>query len=175
MQKQNKLEVVNIRLVEGQSYLSGKPIKTKEDAIELIRKELSLYDREIFGVLNLTAGMRPINFNIVSMGTIKETLINPREFFKSIVLSNAAGVIAFHNHPSGNGTPSKEDIQVTRKLVAICNLMGVDFMDHIIVAGENITSIDQRLYQDTQKELGGLAADVVQKAEKKPKREGRSR
>ena len=73
--------------------------------------------------------------NVVSMGSLTETLVTGREFFKSAILSNARGVILIHNHPSGNFTPSKEDFLVTTKMCIGGDILGIDVWDHIMVAG----------------------------------------
>ncbi|MCQ4638647.1 JAB domain-containing protein [Anaerovorax odorimutans] len=133
----NELEVVNVRLVKEPSLYSDKAITGPDDAIRLMATELSQYDREVFCILNLKADGNVINMNIASMGTLHNTLVSPREIFKSSILSNAASIIAVHNHPSGTITPSREDM-ATAKMIKECGeLLGIKVLDHIIVGGEN--------------------------------------
>ena len=84
--------------------------------VELMAKELSQYDREVFCILNMKNNGQVINMNLVSVGTINASLVIHREVFKSSILANASAIIGLHNHPSGNVKPSKEDMIVTRKL-----------------------------------------------------------
>ena len=131
-----KIEVVNIRMVKEPSLYSTEKIKSPEDVLRVIAEELKTYDREVFAVLNLKTNGQPINLNICSMGTLDTSVVSPREVFKSCILSNSAAFIAVHNHPSGNLTPSQEDRDVTKRLLSCSELLGVKMLDHIIIAGE---------------------------------------
>lgn len=93
-----------------------------------------------FCVLNLKSNSQVINMNVVSVGTLNTALAHPREVFKSAVLSNAAGIILLHNHPSGNSYPSREDYNVTKRMLAAGEIMGIPVMDHVIVAGNDYYS-----------------------------------
>lgn len=132
-----KIEVVNIRMVKEPSLYSTEKIKSPEDVLRIIAKELSTYDREVFAVLNLKSNGQPINLNICSMGTLDSSMVSPREVFKSCILSNSAAFIAIHNHPSGNISPSQEDRDVTSRLLGCSELLGIKMLDHIVVAGES--------------------------------------
>lgn len=128
------IDVVAIRLIKKPRLFPHRKIATTEDAVNCIREELSLYDRETFCVLNLCTDGSVINFNEVSLGSLNSAVICPREVFKSCILSNASAVIFFHNHPSGNTKPSQEDYLVTKRLVETGELLGIKVVDHIIVA-----------------------------------------
>ncbi len=93
-----KIQVVNIRMVKEPSLYSAEKIRTPDDAIRVIAEELATYDREVFAVLNLKTNGQPINLNICSMGTLDASVVSPREVFKSCILSNSAAFIALHNH-----------------------------------------------------------------------------
>lgn len=101
-------------------------------AIRVMNEFLSQVDRELFCIVNLQADLTPINMNIVSVGSLNEALINPREIFKSAILSNAHSMMLIHNHPSGNLTPSTSDIQTTARMQELGELMGISLVDHII-------------------------------------------
>ena len=131
-----KVQVVNIRMVKEPSLYSTEKIKSPEDAIRIIADELATYDREVFGILNVKSNGQPINLNICSVGTIDSSMVSPREVFKSAILQNSSAFIAIHNHPSGNLTPSPEDHDVTKRLLACSDLLGIKMLDHIIVAGD---------------------------------------
>lgn len=134
--KENELKVVNVRLVKEPSLYSDEPIRTPQDVLKLIAKELSLYDREVFLILNLKYNGQVINMNICSVGTLNASLVSPREVFKSSILSNAGAFIAIHNHPSGNLDPSEDDKQLTKRLMECGRLLDIRLIDHIIVAAE---------------------------------------
>ena len=131
-----KVQVVNIRMVREPSLYSAERIRCPEDAIRVIADELATYDREVFAVLNLKTNGQPINLNICSVGTLDSSVVSPREIFKSCILSNSAAFVAIHNHPSGSLDPSQEDKDVTKRLLGASELIGVKMLDHIIVAGE---------------------------------------
>ena len=131
-----KIQVVNIRMVKEPSLYSAEKIRTPDDAIRVIAEELATYDREVFAVLNLKTNGQPINLNICSMGTLDASVVSPREVFKSCILSNSAAFIALHNHRSGSISPSQEDRDVTKRLLSCSELLGVRMLDHIIIGGE---------------------------------------
>ncbi len=134
-----ELKVVSVRLSEERSLFSPSQILTQEDAVELMGRELSQYDREVLCVLNLNTQRQIINMNIASMGTINASLVAPREIFKASILSNAAAILLMHNHPSGDAAPSAQDHAVTRRLVQCGILLGIQVLDHLIVGGGNGT------------------------------------
>ena len=133
---ENEIKVVNVRLVKEPSLYSTKEVTSPETVMEVVAGELKNYDREVFAVLNLKTNGKPINLHICSVGTLDAAMINPREAFKAIILSNAAAFICIHNHPSGNCEPSQADIAVTERLIKCGELMGIKMLDHIIIAGE---------------------------------------
>ena len=127
------LDRVAIRMVKEPPLYSSTPIRSPDDAVRLMAKMLKGYDREVFCIVNFRNDMTPINMNIVSMGTLNASLVHPREILKSSILSNAAHVMAFHNHPSGSLSPSQEDIQITDRLQKLLDLAGIPLLDHIII------------------------------------------
>lgn len=128
----DKLEQVAIRMVEQPPLYSKEPMNNPDAAIRVMNEFLSQMDRELFCIVNLQADLTPINMNIVSVGSLNEALINPREIFKSAILSNAHSMMLIHNHPSGNLTPSTSDIQTTARIQQLGELMGISLVDHII-------------------------------------------
>lgn len=133
---ENEIKVVNVRLVKEPSLYSTKEVTSPEAVMEVVAGELKNYDREVFAILNLKTNGKPINLHICSVGTLDAAMINPREAFKAIILSNAASFICVHNHPSGNCEPSQDDIAVTERMVRCGELMGIKMLDHIIIAAE---------------------------------------
>lgn len=87
---------------------------------------------------------RVIGIHTVSIGNLNSAIVSPREVFKAAILANAASIIVGHNHPSGDVTPSPEDIQVTTTLQQAGKLLGIEVLDHIIVGEEGAhTSLKQ--------------------------------
>ena len=140
---ENELEVVNIRLVKEPSLYSEQTLDSPQAVVELMAKELSQYDREVFCILNMKNNGQVINMNLVSVGTINASLVIPREVFKSSILANASAIIGLHNHPSGNVKPSKEDMIVTRKLQKCGQLLGIELLNATI-GGKPV--VDDQLY-----------------------------
>lgn len=136
-EKAFKLDMVSVRLVKDAPVLSGVKIVSPESAVEALGSVMSEIDREVVAVINLKADGIPINASFVSVGTINAALTEPRELLKASLLSNAANVIMIHNHPSGNLTPSKQDISLTNRMIEVFSLMGMPLLDHVIVGGDN--------------------------------------
>ena len=128
-----EMDRVSIRMVKEPPLLSEKPITGPESAIEILNDYLGDFDREVMVLVNLRNDGKPINMNIMSMGTINASFACPREALKASILSNASSVILFHNHPSGNLKPSREDIKSTSKLISAYSLMDINVLDHIIL------------------------------------------
>lgn len=89
-------------------------------------------DTESFGVLLLNTRRRAIGCEVISSGTLDTLLIHPREVFRAAIVMNAAALILFHNHPSGDIQPSEADIKVTRDLIRAGQLLRIDILDHLI-------------------------------------------
>lgn len=136
----NELQVVNVRLVKEPSLYSTDKIMSPQDAVNVIAEDLATWDREMFGVLLLKTNGQPIALNICSIGTLDSALVSPREIMKAVVLSSAASCLFIHNHPGSDHAelaPSQEDRDVTRRLMEACEIIGVRFLDHVIVGAGN--------------------------------------
>ena len=122
------------RRVESQSkWFSNKPIASPSDVanifIPLLRDEV----KEKFIVVSLNSANRIIRYNIISTGSLTESIVHPREVFKVAIENNSANIVLLHNHPSGNCDASFADIKITKKLVEAGKLLGIEVFDHIIV------------------------------------------
>lgn len=126
---------VRLKLAETETLYSSQPMSTPERAAEVMADMLAQLDRECCCVVNLDNSLRPLNFNIVSIGGINQALIPVQNVFKAAILSNASSVMLFHNHPSGNLNPSREDVLITQRLLEAGRLMQIPVNDHIIVGG----------------------------------------
>lgn len=109
---------------------------TPQDAANYMMDRLRYERREHFVVLHLDAKSRLIGEEIASIGSLNASIVHPREIFKTALKRSAAAIICLHNHPSGDPSPSYEDIEVTGRLVEAGTLLGVEVLDHIII-GEN--------------------------------------
>jgi DNA repair protein RadC len=97
--------------------------------------------KEVFKVLLLNRANRFIREVFISEGTLDASIVHPRDVFKEALLEPAAGIILIHNHPSGNPSPSDEDLRITKQLVDAGRLLGIKVYDHIILAGESYRSL----------------------------------
>jgi len=106
-----------------------------EQVFEMFRN-LRCETKEHFVVLHLDGKNRIVCFDRVSIGTLNQAIVHPREVFKTACLSNAAAIILVHNHPTGDPTPSSEDLALTRRIRESGEILGIKVLDHIIVGDE---------------------------------------
>ena len=99
---------------------------------------------EQFGVLLLDTKRRVIRTRVLSVGTLDASVVHPREVFREATAANAAAIVLFHNHPSGDPEPSEEDYTLTRRLIAAGVLMGIDVVDHIILGDVRYCSLREK-------------------------------
>lgn len=174
---QKTLNKVSIRLVNDVPLVSESSLSTPEKAVEIVADYIKGMDREVLSVINLNAKLQPINFSIISIGAVDQTLAVPRDVLKSAILSNAAHMMVMHNHPSSNLTPSREDVKMTSRLIDICELVGIPLVDHIIVGPKNKDYFSMRLqdavnfksdikYADKLEFLNFKSSDNVKVAER---------
>lgn len=118
---------------DGEPITVSRSLCTPKDAAALLQELLQDEPSEVFGMLCLTTKHGVIAYHEVSRGTLDSTLVHPREVFKAAVVANAAAIVVAHNHPSGDPTPTPDDVAVTRRLVATGDLLGIAVLDHIVV------------------------------------------
>jgi DNA repair protein RadC len=123
-------------------------LKTPREIARHLLPQYGASPVEQFGVLMLDTKNHVVRVKIVSMGSLDSTVVHPREVFREAAAASAASIILFHNHPSGDPTPSPEDIELTRRLVEAGDIMGIDVLDHLILA-------DHRYF--SMREAGGVA------------------
>lgn len=119
-------------------------IRRPEDAAELCMASMRHLDREHFRVLLLDTKHRVLGDEQVSIGHLNASLVHPRELFKGAIRRSAAAVILVHNHPSGDPTPSSEDLDVTGRLAAAGKILGIEVLDHIIIGDNQYASFKER-------------------------------
>lgn len=101
-------------------------------------------DRELFVIVCLDTRHKPTAISTISQGTLNSSLVHPREVFKTAMLANAAAIALIHNHPSGDSSPSPEDIAVTKRLAKAGELLDIKVLDHIVIGDNQWTSLLQR-------------------------------
>lgn len=131
---------------ESANYEVEKNIKSPLAAKNIINTVLELNNEcvEKFGILALDTKNNVIGIHIISIGSLNASIVHPREVFKAAILNNACSIILFHNHPSGDVTPSNEDIETTKRLVESGKIMGITVFDHIIVGENNYCSMKDK-------------------------------
>jgi len=107
-------------------------------------EDMSLLDREHFRIINLNTKNMVLAVDTCSIGTLNSSLVHPREVFKAPLRRSSAAIIALHNHPSGDPTPSKEDLEITKRLVDAGKLLGIPLLDHIIIGAQKYVSLKER-------------------------------
>lgn len=146
MEAYNTVSWVKLMLVkDGSKPLAmEKRINSSLDIYNIATRTLQGYfgghDREEFVVIGLNAKNEIIFLNSVSVGSLSASIVHPREVFKAAILGNASCLILCHNHPSGDPAPSPEDIDITKRLVAAGDILGIKIMDHIIIGDDRYTS-----------------------------------
>lgn len=98
---------------------------------------------EQFGMVQLDARHRVMLTALLSVGTLDETLAHPREVFRMAAVGGAAAIVVFHNHPSGDPTPSENDVALTARLVEAGAIMGIDVLDHLVLADASYYSFQE--------------------------------
>jgi len=126
------------RLLPGQAYCSSK------DAYQHFHERLCDYRKEVFLALLLDSKNRLIREVQISEGSLNASIVHPREVFAPVLRESAAAILFVHNHPSGDPTPSREDLEITSRLKQVGELMGVRVLDHIIIGNGDYVSLADR-------------------------------
>jgi DNA repair protein RadC len=116
-------------------------IEGPEDVYKIVGPEMQALKQECVKVLLLDARNRLIKVETVSLGTLNENVIHPREVFRPAIENNAASIILVHNHPSGDAEPSDSDIEITREIMKAGEIIGIRFQDHVIIGSKEFISL----------------------------------
>jgi DNA repair protein RadC len=140
-----RVKIVTLKLVKENSFLyPDRNVRSPEDAYKLLKQFLVEVDREYFIVVCFDTKNQPTAINVCHIGSLNASIVHPREVLKQAILSNSASVIVAHNHPSNDPTPSREDIEVTRRLVEAGKIIGIDVLDHLIVCADKFISLKEK-------------------------------
>ena len=124
---------------------AGAPaLQSPAEAARYLLPRYSARPVETFGLLALDARHRLRREAVVSVGCLTASLVHPREVFQEAVVSRAAALVLFHNHPSGDPEPSAEDLALTRRLAAAGSLMGIEVLDHLVLGAGRYVSLKDR-------------------------------
>lgn len=135
------------RAADAQSVVPTTPstrpvISDAEDAARIARPVMRLAEQETFVMLCLTVRNTLVGEpHVVAIGTLTGVEVHPRDVFRGAIAANAAGIVVLHNHPSGDPTPSAEDIELTRRLKACGDLLRIPVIDHVVVTADRSVSI----------------------------------
>lgn len=139
------IPIVTVQLVRERTYASPvRVISSPLDAYHLLQAWLEARDRECVALVLLDARHRVLALHLVSIGSLNASLVHPRECFKPAILANASAVLLAHNHPSGDASPSQEDLALTQRLKQAGELLGIPVLDHLILGQETFISLKER-------------------------------
>ncbi|GEK29824.1 UPF0758 protein YsxA [Kurthia zopfii] len=116
-------------------------VKHPDDAAEFLMPDMAQLLQEHFAVLFLNVKNEIIHKQTIFIGSLNASIVHPREIFREAVKRSAASIICAHNHPSGNPTPSPEDIEVTKRIAEAGLIIGIDLLDHIIIGDHKYISM----------------------------------
>lgn len=119
-------------------------VHSPEDAAALVMAQMRHLDREQFQVLLLDTKHQVLAIELISVGSLNSTVVHPRELFKIAIRRSAHAVILVHNHPSGDPTPSREDVDLTRRLVQAGRILGIEVLDHLVIGDGRFVSLRRR-------------------------------
>lgn len=141
----NHISVVSVKLVkEKQIHKYLEPIRKPNDAASIMRDLIGDKDRENLLVIGVDTKGNITHIEYAHRGTLTDTTIHSREIYKAAIISNSKGIIIGHNHPSGDVSPSEADNLATEKIRQAGEIIGIDLIDHIIVANDSYYSIKEK-------------------------------
>ena len=143
----NRINIVTIKTEKVKSMLvDNKNLTSPKDAYKIANQYLYGVDREHMILLTLDTKNKITSISTISIGSLDQSIVHPREVFKTAILSNASSIILAHNHPSGDTTPSRADISITHRIKESGNLLGISLLDHIILGDDTYLSLKEKGY-----------------------------
>jgi DNA repair protein RadC len=119
-------------------------IRSPHDIYDLLSTDLRYLQHELFVCVFLNSKNHVIGTETLSVGSLNTSVVHPREVYKSAIKRSCASIICVHNHPSGDPTPSREDIELTERLIASGKIVGIDMLDHVILGGDSFYSLKEQ-------------------------------
>ncbi|WP_077327230.1 RadC family protein [Virgibacillus siamensis] len=121
-------------------------IRSPEDGADYVMEEMRHLNQEHFVVLFLNTKNQIIHRQTIFIGSLNASIVHPREVYREAVKRSAASIICAHNHPSGDPSPSQEDIHVTRRLVESGKMIGIELLDHLVIGDRKFVSLKEKGY-----------------------------
>jgi DNA repair protein RadC len=132
------------RRIGSHKWEPGQSLRSSEDVFRHFRDDLEKEKRELFYVVLLNNKNKKIRDVKISEGSLTASLVHPREVYNPVIRESAAAVIFVHNHPSGDPAPSPEDIEITRRLKEVGDVMGIRVLDHVVVGRDRYFSFNDK-------------------------------
>ncbi len=133
-----------LAILTSRLKVKNKPLSNAQMVKSFLRLHLEQKEREHFSVMFLDTQNRLIEYQIMFMGTIDSATISPREVVKTALQLNARSVIVAHNHPSGDATPCQQDINITKLLISVLELVEIKLLDHMVIGHNEIISLSEQ-------------------------------
>jgi DNA repair protein RadC len=121
-------------------------IRSPEDGANFVMNDMRFLSQEHFVCLYLNTKNQVLHKKTIFIGSLNASIVHPREVFREALKRSAASIIAIHNHPSGDPAPSREDIEVTKRLVECGKMIGIDVLDHLIIGENKFVSLKEKGY-----------------------------
>jgi DNA repair protein RadC len=138
-----KIKSLEIREIEY-SYNKRPKISGMDDVIKAVKPMIADQNKEFFIALYLNTKNGIIKQEVVSVGSLSANVVHPREVFRTACILSASSIIVAHNHPSGDPMPSRQDIELTKKLVEAGKIMGIDVLDHVIIGQDSCYGFQEK-------------------------------
>lgn len=129
-----------------ESRKNGTAIRAPKDVARLFMDEMKHYDREHFKAAFLNTKNQIVKVVTVSIGSLNASIVHPREILKPAIAVSAASIVLVHNHPTGDPTPSREDVEFTRRFARCGELIGIELLDHIVIGADRFQSLKESGY-----------------------------
>ncbi|MCM3704434.1 MULTISPECIES: RadC family protein [Cytobacillus] len=134
------------RRISKLTYDDRYSIRSPEDGANYVMHEMRFLSQEHFVCLYLNTKNQVLHKQTIFIGSLNASIVHPREVFKEAFRRSAASIICIHNHPSGDPTPSREDIEVTKRLAESGKIIGIDVLDHLIIGENKFVSLKEKGY-----------------------------
>ncbi|MBS4199813.1 DNA repair protein RadC [Bacillus sp. FJAT-49732] len=134
------------RRISNLSYDERYVIRSPEDGANYVMNDMRFLTQEHFVALYLNTKNQVIHRQTIFIGSLNASIVHPREVFKEAIRRSAASIICLHNHPSGDPSPSREDIEVTKRLVECGKMIGIELLDHLIIGDKKYVSMKEKGY-----------------------------
>ncbi|WP_143415122.1 DNA repair protein RadC [Geobacillus sp. E263] len=134
------------RRISRLSYNGRYVIRSPEDGAKYVMEDMRFLSQEHFVAIYLNTKNQVIHRKTIFIGSLNASIVHPREVFKEAIKRSAASIICVHNHPSGDPTPSREDIDVTKRLAECGRIIGIELLDHLIIGDQKFVSLKEKGY-----------------------------